>query len=76
MPEVTPIASSPQNVTRIAPALTLAPPVRAANAPKSARKSKDVPDTKMISLACGAKAVTTRGRAAPTAKLPADANAA
>ena len=76
MPAVTAMASAPQNVTRIAPAVTLAPPARAANATKSARKSKDFPDTKIISLACGAKAATTRGRAAPTAKLPADANAA
>jgi mannan endo-1,4-beta-mannosidase len=45
-PAVTAIASAPQNVTRIAPAATLAPPTRAAIPPSSARKNKDVPDTK------------------------------
>ena len=45
-PDVTAIASAPQNVTRIAPTVTLAPPTRAAIPPKSARKNKDVPDTR------------------------------
>jgi mannan endo-1,4-beta-mannosidase len=45
-PAVTAIASAPQNVTRIAPAATLAPPTRAAIPPRSARKNKDVPDTR------------------------------
>jgi len=45
-PAVTAIASAPQNVTRIAPPATLAPPARAAIPPSSARKNKDVPDTK------------------------------
>jgi hypothetical protein len=56
--------------------IMLAPPARAANAPKSARKSSEVPDTKIIRLASGAKAVMKRGIAAPTAKLLADASAA
>jgi P-type Mg2+ transporter len=44
-PAVIPIASAPQNVTRIAPGIMSAPPARAANAPSSARKSSEVPDT-------------------------------
>jgi hypothetical protein len=56
--------------------MTLAPPARAANAPKSARKSSEVPDTKIIRLASGDRVVTQRGMAAPTAKLLADASAA
>lgn len=45
-PAVTAIASAPQNVTRIAPAVMPAPPTLAATPPKSARKNKDVPDTR------------------------------
>jgi hypothetical protein len=56
--------------------MTLAPPARAAKAPKSARKSSEVPDTKTIRLVSGANAVKMRGIAPPTAKLPADASAA
>jgi len=75
-PAVAPMASAPQNVTRIMLGMTLAPPARAAIAPKSARKSSEVPDTEIIRLASGAKAVTNKGMAAPTAKLPAEASAA
>ena len=70
------MASAPQNVTRIMLGMTLEPPARAASAPKSARKSSEVPDTKIIRLSLGAKAVMKRGMAAPTAKLLADASAA
>lgn len=45
-PAVTAIASAPQNVTRIAPVLTSAPPTRAATPPKTARNNSDVPDTR------------------------------
>jgi len=45
-PAVTAIASAPQNVTRIAPAVTPAPPTRAAIPPRRARKNKEVPDTR------------------------------
>src|ERR1019366_4417383 len=72
-PEVIAMASAPQNVTRIAPAVTLAPPACAANPPRSARNAREVPATRGIRPASGAKAVTTRGMAAPTAKLAADA---
>src|SRR5271169_6742333 len=75
-PAVTPIANAPQNVTRIAPTVTFAPPAPAANAPKSARNNSAVPGTRIISLDVGAIAVTKRGMAAPTAKLLAEANAA
>src|ERR1700730_4110606 len=68
-PAVIPMASAPQNVTRIMLGMTLAPPARAANAPKSARKSSEVPDTKTIRLVSGANAVTMRGIAAPTAGI-------
>ena len=49
------MASAPQNVTRIAPIATPAPPVRAANPPRSARNSSEVPETKGIKRAAGAK---------------------
>ena len=75
-PAVIPIASAPQNVTRIMLGVTLAPPARAARAPKSARKTSEVPDTRIIRVASGTKAETIRGMTAPTAKLAADANAA
>jgi len=76
MPAVMPMASAPQKVTRITLGVTLAPPARAANAPKSARKISDVPDTEIIRVAAGARAETMSGMTAPTAKLLADANAA
>ena len=47
-PAVIPIASAPQNVTRIVLGATFAPPARAASAPKSARKSSEVPATKRL----------------------------
>ena len=70
------MASAPQKVTRIAPVATPAPPARAANPPRSARNTSEVPATRGIKPAAGAKEVTKRGKAAPTAKLPADVNAA
>src|ERR1700732_4824307 len=75
-PAVSTMASAPQNVTRVAPIVTPAPPARAANPPRRARNASEVPETRGIKAATGARAVTTRGMAAPTAKLPADANAA
>ena len=75
-PAVVPMASAPQNVTRIAPCATAAPPARAAKAPKSARNRSEAPETKIIRVVSGANAPTNRGIAAPTAKLPADENAA
>ena len=45
-PAVAAIASAPQNVTRIAPSATPAPPARAANPPRSARNKSEVPETR------------------------------
>src|ERR1700737_132213 len=75
-PAVSAMASAPQNVTRIAPIVTPAPPAYAANPPRSARNTSEVPETSGIKPATGAMAVTKRGIAAPTAKLPADVKAA
>src|ERR1039457_1319804 len=75
-PAVSAIARAPQNVTRIAPTNTPAPPARAANPPRSARNNSELPETMGITTATGAMAVTTRGSAAPATKLAADANAA
>src|SRR5665213_3513566 len=44
-PAVTAIASAPQNVTRIAPPVTGAPPACAARPPRNARNSSEVPET-------------------------------
>jgi len=76
MPAVSAIAAAPQKVTRIAPIVTPAPPARAASPPRSARNSSEVPETIGIRPAVGARAVAMSGMAAPTPKLPADANAA
>lgn len=70
------MASAPQNVTRIAPTCTLAPPARAANPPKIARNTNEVPETTGIRLDPWTMAAATNGIAAPTAKLAADVNAA
>src|ERR1022692_298326 len=75
-PAVTAMASAPQNVTHIAPIVTPAPPARAANPPSRARNNSEVPETREIKPAAGARAATNRGMAAPNAKLPADANGA
>ena len=75
-PAVTAIASAPQNVTRIAPASTPAPPARAANPPSSARNANEVPDTSGIRARSGDPTAISRGIAAPTAKAAAEANAA
>jgi len=75
-PAVTAIARAPQNVTRNAPTIIPAPPARAANPPRSARKTSEVTETKGITFAEETMAATKRGITAPTAKLQADANAA
>src|SRR6185312_6860937 len=75
-PAVSTIAIAPQKVTRNAPMVTPAPPTCAANPPNNARNTSDVPATRKINPPAGAIALTNRGKAAPTAKLPADANAA
>ena len=45
-PAVIAMASAPQNVTRIAPARTPAPPTCAASPPRSARKNREDPETR------------------------------
>jgi hypothetical protein len=47
------MASAPQKLSRIALGVTLALPTRAANEPRSARNSSEVPATKKIRLASG-----------------------
>ena len=47
-PAVRPIASAPQNVTRHAPLIALAPPTKAANPPSVPRNSSDAPATTAI----------------------------
>ena len=75
-PAVSAIASAPQNMTRIAPAIIPAPPARAASAPSSERNKSEVPATNGIRTAIGAIAATASGMVAPTAKLAAEAIAA
>ena len=60
------MARAPQNVTRIAPTVTPAPPARAATPPRTARDTSEVPETSGISPAVGVMALTKRGKAAPT----------
>ena len=61
---VTAMASALQNVTRIAPLSTLAPPARAATPPRSARNASEVPATTGI-RACGGVAARDRRAAGP-----------
>jgi hypothetical protein len=75
-PYVTAIASALQNVTRITPGKSLAPPVCAASAPRSASATRAAPATAKARCFAGARATTASGRAAPAAKLIADAPAA
>jgi hypothetical protein len=51
-------------------------PARAANPPRIARKSSELPETRGIKPVWGATIPTTRGMSAPATKLAADANAA
>src|SRR5664279_2105164 len=62
-------ASAPQNVTRQAPTGALAPPARAATAPRTARKTSEVADTQATRPSPGNSNVTPSGSAAPNAKL-------
>src|ERR1019366_6704178 len=57
-PAVSAMASAPQNVTRIAPIVTLAPPAGAATPLRSARNTSEVPETRGINPAAGAMTVT------------------
>ena len=75
-PAVIAIASAPQKQTRQAPAMTLAPPTRAATAPSRPGNASDIPATDGSSALPGTNAVTANGSSAPTAKLAAEASAA
>src|SRR2546426_6693554 len=76
IPAVNTIASAPQKVTRSAPGATGAPPAYAARPPRKARKAREVAETIGNRLASAAVAAVSRGKAAPTAKLAAEVNAA
>ena len=65
-----------RKVTRTAAVMTEAPPARPAREPNSARNKSELPETVHMSADTGAKRTIRRGRAAPTAKVPAEANAA
>ena len=67
------MANAPQKVTRQAPPRIPAPPARAAVPPSKAKNPSEVTGTQMLKALTGAKAVTAKGSAAPTAKLAADA---
>src|SRR5215467_10962166 len=75
-PAVTAIAKAPQNVTRVAPVSTFAPPADAAHAPSAARKSSEAAATTGIRKVCGARITAKSGSIAPTAKLAAEDSAA
>ena len=77
MPAVTAIANAPQNSVRSAPFATGAPPVRAATAPSSARKTSDAELTLQLDRRLRHEQVDDQsGNAPPAAKLAADASAA
>jgi len=72
---VSAIASAPQNVTRRALFIKGAPPAYAPNPPRSARNRMEVATTTGINAALGVTSTVSIGIAAPTAKVPAEANA-
>ena len=76
MSAVIAIAKAPQKVTRPAPTSTFAPPARAAKAPISARKTSALPATMGMMLEVGLIRTIRRGKAAPTAKVAAEASPA
>src|SRR4029079_17004000 len=75
-PAVSAIASAPQKVTRATDLHTGEPPARAAKAPNSARKNNELPDPAQTRADAGTNRTSTSGRAAPTAKVLAEARAA
>lgn len=70
------MARAPQKVTRIAAVMTEAPPARAAREPSSARNKSELLETAHMSAADGTNRTITRGKAAPTENVTADAKAA
>ncbi len=75
-PAVSAIASAPQKVTRTVALHTGAPPTRAAKEPNIARKKSELPEIAQTSANRGTMRTSRSGRAAPAAKVPAEANAA
>ncbi len=75
-PAVSPIASAPQNVTRVTETSNGEPPALAAIRPKSARKESELPARPHMSAEAGSKRTISSGRSAPAAKVPAEAIAA
>lgn len=76
MPAVTPIASAPQNETRVTAFATGALPARAEMPPNSARLPSDVAETTIAINLSGERNAVTSGNAAPTANVTADVRAA
>ena len=70
------MANAPQKVTRAAEVITEAPPARAAKEPKSMRNNSELTETTHSTADTGTRSATKRGKMAPIAKLPAEANAA
>jgi hypothetical protein len=75
-PEVAAMAKTPQNMTRRLPGKMRAPPACAAAAPRRARQINDVVDTDKMRTLDGVRLATSKGMAAPMAKLRADTKAA
>src|SRR5205814_6796962 len=73
---VIPMASAPQNTTRVAPINVRAPPARAARAPSNPRNAREELATMGTSLAGGVRTTITSGKDAPIAKVAADVSAA
>ena len=75
-PAVIAIASAPQKATRAVARSTLAPPRRAPTAPSAARKTNEARKTAGINALCGKMKTTSKGSAAPAAKVAAEVSAA
>jgi len=65
MPAVTAIASAPQNATRIAAFIILAPPALAPTARSTTRNARDATDTKAVSNPVGDTSAISNGGAPP-----------
>ena len=76
MPAVSAMASAPQKVTRTAALVTLAPPTFAPTPPKRARNTREAALTPALSSWAGIRRTISKGRAAPTANVAAEVNAA
>ena len=76
MAAVNTIASTPQNVTRIAPIATEAPPAFAAMPPKRARNTREAKATTGIGIDVDVRNVSNKGSAAPMVKVAAEDRAA